>query len=102
MIKKYSNWMRIRLKSWALISQQARRDLKESVWRTYKNLALLGKDNQMRLVDLGLIHSSAAPSMLKLILNRLIQDGDITDGISAAFLSQKKKKKKKKNWPVFY
>ena len=40
--------------------KKAQRDLKESVWRTYKNLMLLGKDNQMRLVDLGLVHSSAA------------------------------------------
>ena len=71
--------------------KQARRDLRESVWRAYKNLALLGKDNQMRMVDLGLIHSSAAPSILQLIINRLMQDGDITDGISAAFLVR--------NWP---
>lgn len=71
--------------------QQAQRDLKESVWRSYKNLALLGKDNKMRLVDMGLIHSSSATSMLQLILNRLMQDGDITDGISAAFLVR--------NWP---
>ncbi len=71
--------------------QQARRELKESVWRSYKNLALLGKDNKMRLVDMGLIHSSSSTSMLQLILNRLMQDGDITDGISAAFLVR--------NWP---
>ena len=32
---------------------------------------LLGKDNKMRLVDLGLVHSSAADSMVTLILNRL-------------------------------
>lgn len=70
---------------------KAKGDLKESVWRTYKNLALLGKDNKLRLIDMGLIHSSAASSMLQLILNRLMQDGDITDGISAAFLVR--------NWP---
>ncbi|MEN6463040.1 MAG: AAA family ATPase, partial [Syntrophomonas sp.] len=66
--------------------QQARRDIKESIWRSYKNVAFLGKDNKIRLVDMGLIHSSASTSMLQLILNRLMQDGDITDGISAAFL----------------
>lgn len=71
--------------------QQSRRDLKESVWRSYKYLVMLGKDNKLRQVDLGLIHSSSASSMVQLIINRLLQDGDITDGISAAFLVR--------NWP---
>ena len=37
--------------------KRADRDLKETVWRTYKNLALLGKDNTMRVVDLGLVYA---------------------------------------------
>src|SRR5271157_6038025 len=44
--------------------KKAQRDLKESVWRTYKNLMLLGKDNAMRSIDLGLVHSSAADTMV--------------------------------------
>ena len=60
--------------------KKAQRDLKESVWRTYKNLMLLGKDNKMRPVDLGLVHSSAADSMVALIMNRLRQDGDVEAG----------------------
>ena len=71
--------------------KKAQRDLKEAVWRTYKNLMLLGKDNKMRLVDLGLVHSSAAESMVALILNRLRQDGDVESGISPNFLVR--------NWP---
>src|ERR1700730_4797058 len=39
---------------------KAQRDVKESVWRTYKNLMLLGKDNTWKTVDLGVVHSSAA------------------------------------------
>ena len=67
------------------------RDLKESVWRTYKNVMLLGKDNKMRLVDLGLVHSSAADSMVTLIMTRLRQDGDVESGVSPNFLVR--------NWP---
>lgn len=71
--------------------RKAQRDLKECVWRTYKNVALLGKDNKVRTIDLGLVHSSQAPSMVKLIVERLRQDGDIETGISPNFLVR--------NWP---
>lgn len=67
--------------------KKAQRDLKESVWRTYKKLLLLGKDNNMRQVDLGLVHSSAAESIAAYILNRLNQDGDVEfNSISPNFL----------------
>ena len=65
---------------------KARRDLREAVWRTYKTVMLLGKDNAIRAVDLGLVHSSAADSLVGFIVNRLKQDGDISDGISPKFL----------------
>lgn len=71
--------------------KKAQRDLREAVWRTYKNLLLLDKGNQMRTIDLGLVHSSAAENMVTLILNRLRQDGDVEDGISPNFLIR--------NWP---
>ncbi|HOK07682.1 MAG TPA: DUF499 domain-containing protein [Syntrophales bacterium] len=71
--------------------KKAQRDLRESVWRTYKNLLLLDKENRMRTIDLGLVHSSAAENMVTLILNRLRQDGDVEDGISPNFLIR--------NWP---
>ena len=66
--------------------KKAQRDLKESVWRTYKNIALLGKDNQLRTVDLGLVHSSAADSMVTFILERLRKDGEVEKGISPNLL----------------
>lgn len=71
--------------------KKAQRDLKECVWRSYRHVALLGKNNQMRQVDLGLVHSSAAGSLVGLIVDRLRKEGDIDDGISPAFLA--------KHWP---
>jgi hypothetical protein len=58
------------------------------VWRTYKNVLLLGKDNTIRTIDLGLVHSSAAGTIVTLILNRLRQDGDIEEGVSPNFLAR--------------
>jgi hypothetical protein len=71
--------------------KKAHRDLRESVWRTYKNVVLLGKDNALKVIDLGLIHSSAADSLVTLVMNRLKQDGDVEEGVSPQFLIR--------NWP---
>ncbi len=71
--------------------KKAQRDLKECVWRTYRHVLLLGKNNQMRQVDLGLVHSSAAANLASLIVDRLRKEGDIDDGISPTFLV--------KHWP---
>jgi hypothetical protein len=72
--------------------KRARRDLKETIWRTYKNLMLLGKDNVVKRLDLGLVHSSAAMDLVSLIVTRLSSDGDLeTKGISPSFLIR--------NWP---
>jgi len=73
--------------------RKARRDAKEVVWRTYKNLLLLGKDNELRRVDLGLVNSSQAPSMTDVILKRLREDDDVQKTISPNFLVRK--------WPGF-
>jgi hypothetical protein len=70
---------------------KAKRDLREAVWRSYKNLALLGKDNRISLIDLGLIHSSAAKTIVDLYLLQLRQKDIITSSISPNFLV--------KNWP---
>jgi hypothetical protein len=71
--------------------KKAERDLKESVWRTYNKVLLLAKDGDWKTADLGLVHSSAAESLVGLVLQRLRQDGDVEDGVSPAFLSR--------NWP---
>lgn len=66
--------------------KKAQRDLKESVWRTYKNVMLLGKDNQVHAIDLGLVHSSSAESLVQFIVNQLRQVDEIQSGISPSFL----------------
>ena len=71
--------------------KKAQRDAKEIVWRTYKNVMLLAKDNTWKTVDLGLVHSSAAPSLVDLIINRLRQEGDLEAAMSPSFLAR--------NWP---
>ena len=65
---------------------KAKRDLKEAVWRTYKTVMLLAKDNSIRGIDLGLVHSSADASLVGFIVHRLTQDGDISESISPKFL----------------
>ncbi|MCX6674307.1 MAG: hypothetical protein NTY37_11075 [Methanothrix sp.] len=70
---------------------KAKRDLMEAVWRSYKNLAYLGKDNRISLMDLGLIHSSSAKTLVELYVQQLRQKDIITSSISPNFLV--------KNWP---
>lgn len=55
--------------------KKAQRDLTESVWRSYKNIMLLGKDNSLRNLDLGLIHSSAGETIAKFIIEQLRKGG---------------------------
>ncbi|HOX26862.1 MAG TPA: DUF499 domain-containing protein [Candidatus Krumholzibacteria bacterium] len=71
--------------------KRAKRDLRESVWRTYKNVFLLDEKNALRKIDLGLVHSSAADSLVALILGRLKQEDLVVDGVSPNFLVR--------NWP---
>jgi len=71
--------------------KRAKRDLNEAVWRTYKNLALLDRDNEIRVIDLGLIHSSAGESLTSYILLNLKQYDEITSGMSPNLLV--------KHWP---
>jgi hypothetical protein len=71
--------------------KKAKRDLKETIWRTYKCLMLLGKDNTLKKVDMGLVHSSAAPDMATLVINHLRQTDDLVTGVSPGFLT--------KHWP---
>lgn len=71
--------------------KRAQRDLKESIWRSYKNIILLDKNNKPKLIDLGLVHSSAAENLVTLVLNRLRQDGEIEKEISPNFIVR--------NWP---
>jgi predicted AAA+ superfamily ATPase len=71
--------------------EKAKRDLRESIWRSYKHVLLLGKDNRIKEVDLGLVHSSAADTPVSNVINRLVADGDAVKGVSPNYLVR--------NWP---
>jgi len=66
--------------------KRSERDLREAVWRAYNTVLLLGKNNALRKVDLGLVHSSAAENLVTFILNRLREDGDVEKTISPNFI----------------
>lgn len=65
---------------------RSRRDMCEAVWRQYKNLVLLDKENELKTLNLGLVHSSAAESLVGLVLNRLRQMDEVVDTVSPNFL----------------
>ena len=71
--------------------KKSRRDLKENVWRSYNNVALLGKNNEVRFIDLGNMHSSAASTLIQFIVNELVHLDEIQNGISPNLLAR--------NWP---
>ncbi|HPO16665.1 MAG TPA: DUF499 domain-containing protein [Candidatus Hydrogenedentes bacterium] len=70
----------------------AKRDLKEAVWRTYRHMAVLGKDGKLHTGDMGLVNSSMAHSLTGLIMQQLKKDGEIEQSISPNFLVR--------NWPA--
>jgi len=60
----------------------AQRALEEEVFRAYRHVYLLGKDNKLRHVDLGQITSSSAASIVELIVRELERNDEITSGVS--------------------
>jgi len=69
----------------------AGREIHEAVWWSYKNLALLDKDNHIMLMDLGKINSSVADSLTGLYISHLRQKDLLVDRVSPNFLER--------NWP---
>lgn len=62
---------------------RAKSDLKEAIWRAYRHLYLLGKDNNLRQIDLGQITSSMAGNLVELYLNELGRTDEVTPGVGA-------------------
>ena len=62
---------------------RAKSDLKEAIWRTYRYIYLLGKDNKLQQIDLGQITSSMAGSLVELYVNELSRTDEITSGVGA-------------------
>ena len=71
--------------------KSAKSSLKESVWRSYKNVMLLGKDNTIQTIDIGLPTSSSADSLTVYIKRFLRQSDLIVKDITPRLLT--------KNWP---
>lgn len=71
--------------------RRAERDIRDAVWRTYRNIFLLDKDNSLKKFDLGVLHATQADSFMEVIINRLRQEDYITDKVSPNFLVR--------NWP---
>jgi len=65
---------------------RTQRNLKEGVWRAYRHVLLLGDQQNLREVDLGLVHSSSSESLAHLIISRLKQEGLIEDSIIPDYL----------------
>ena len=63
--------------------ERARIDMKESVWRAYKHIFLLGKDNKLTSKDLGLINSSMASSLPEYVINDLKRGDLIVDSVAS-------------------
>ena len=59
----------------------AKRDLDEAIFRAYRHVYLLGKDNKLQYVDLGQITSSAAGCLVELILRELGKVDITTEGV---------------------
>ncbi|MBN1482772.1 DUF499 domain-containing protein [candidate division KSB1 bacterium] len=71
--------------------KDAKRNLTESVWRSYKNVLYLGRDNQIETLDLGLVTSSSAETFTGLILSNLRQKDIVVKEVPARYLVR--------NWP---
>jgi hypothetical protein len=61
----------------------AKRDLDEAIFRAYKHLYLLGKDNKLRWIDLGNITSSAAGCLVDVYLQRLGSNGGLDEVVDS-------------------
>jgi hypothetical protein len=61
--------------------KNAQRDLDEAIFRTYRHLYLLGKDNKLRPIDLGQTTSSSAGSIVELMLRELGKADEFVTGV---------------------
>jgi hypothetical protein len=68
---------------------KSERELKESVWRAYNRIVLLGKDNKLRQIDLGRVTVSQATSIIAMVLGRLEQDDEVVRSPQPGFVVRK-------------
>lgn len=89
----FAEFDEIQSKQIAAAKSRAERDLKEAVWRSYHYLVLLNKENNLRTIDLGLVHSSAAKTLSDFIVRELRQEDEVVETIGVNYLLR--------NWPAF-
>lgn len=70
---------------------RSERGLQESIFRTYRHLFLLGKDNEMRHIDLGMITASGSESLVAVIIHQLQIADEVLQNVAPGFLAR--------NWP---
>lgn len=71
--------------------EKSRAELRESIWRVYRHIVLMNKNGQLQQIDMGMMHSSQAPTILNHVLMYLLQQDYVTDSIGVNFLLR--------NWP---
>lgn len=71
----------------------SKRSIKESVWQAYNTILLLGRDNAIKVIDLGQMHSSSAESLPWMILDHLLKTDEVVKAVSPNTLTRK--------WPGF-
>ena len=69
---------------------RARRDLQAGVWRSYRRLLLLGRENSFKTLDLGQMNASGG-TLVAQILTQLQQRDELVASVGPAFLVR--------NWP---
>ncbi len=70
-----------------------KRSIKEAVWQSYNTILLLSRDNQVKAIDLGQMHSSSADSLPWMILDHLLKTDEVVKAVSPNTLTRK--------WPGF-
>jgi hypothetical protein len=71
----------------------ARRATKEIIWQTYNTILLLGRENAIKVIDLGQMHSSSAESLPQVVLDHLLKTDEVVRSVSPNTLTRK--------WPGF-
>jgi len=72
--------------------ERAARTLRETIWRSYRHLRLLGRDASLKALDLGMVTASAASTPVHVILERLEQLDEVLQSVGVSFLVR--------NWPA--
>lgn len=71
--------------------EKSRAEMRESIWRTYRYIVLMDKGGSLQRIDMGMMHSSQAPTIINHVLLHLLQQDYVTDSIGVNFLLR--------NWP---